>query len=91
MVYHHGATQTPKQPRAIAADTRLCRQTQTVDTRNAVQQTAREAATQMPRAGLVLDERRDRLAAGCCRALPGWPSPGLEHLRRSCCARELIS
>jgi hypothetical protein len=72
--YHHSCSQTPSAPKTIVASTRLCRETQTVDMRNNTQQTDREAGTQMPKAGLVLDESRDRWAGlqGCGAGTSAW-------------------
>eukprot|EP00877_Chromochloris_zofingiensis_P012709 jgi/Chrzof1/7692/Cz02g33050.t1 len=60
-VYHHTATQTPKAPKPVNTDGKLCRQTQTVDIADTSAQTLREMATQMQRPGILIDESGDRI------------------------------
>lgn len=63
-VYHHTATQTPKAPKPVNTDGKLCRQTQTVDIADTSAQTLREMATQMQRPGILIDESGDRWVVG---------------------------
>ncbi|KAG1658423.1 hypothetical protein FOA52_009605 [Chlamydomonas sp. UWO 241] len=58
-VYHHACTQTPKAKKFEGVERKLERTTQTVIVKPAVGQTVREAATQMERAGVLLDTTYD--------------------------------
>lgn len=58
--YHHALTQTPPAAPPPAAPPRACRETQTVTRAARCAQTLREAATQMPRPGAVIDASGDR-------------------------------
>jgi hypothetical protein len=59
--YHHAVTQTPPSAPRPRPPPRACRDTQTVHQAARGAQTLREAATQMPRPGVVLDVSEDRL------------------------------
>jgi hypothetical protein len=61
-VYHHSATQTPKTPKYDSAAPKMEREVQTKNNKATSQQTVREAATQMARPGVLLDENNDRCA-----------------------------
>lgn len=57
--YFHAQVQTDKKPREWKKDFKFTRETQTVEERTRTIQTKREAATQMQRPDLLLDESRD--------------------------------
>ena len=67
-VYHHAWTQTPRQPKYKDAERKNERQTQTVKVAQRSGQTMREAATQMERAGVILDTTEDRCVGLAFRA-----------------------
>jgi hypothetical protein len=58
-VYLHASSQTDKQPTVWAKDSKFTRDTQTYDFKTRTVQTKREAATQMARPDILLDESND--------------------------------
>ena len=54
-MYHHASNQTTRKPKE-SKEVKLTRETQTYIMKALTQQTVREAATQMPRPGLLLTE-----------------------------------
>lgn len=62
VVYHHGGTQTPRQPKPNASKIKQTRETQTVKSQSRTQQSKREASTQVARPGMLLNTIHDRWA-----------------------------
>ncbi|MEW5304031.1 MAG: hypothetical protein WDW36_006666 [Sanguina aurantia] len=60
VVYHHGGTQTPRQPKPNASMIKQTRETQTVKSQSRTQQSKREASTQVARPGMLLNTIYDR-------------------------------